>query len=67
MDFVWIIFLSKNEPFISAYTQICIIKNKNKIKDDSKLPNNTITFFKSHFLANFQTKTMSQNNSKFCC
>jgi hypothetical protein len=45
MHFVWTIFLSKREPFISAYTQICIRKKENKIKFGSKLPNNKISFF----------------------
>jgi hypothetical protein len=63
MDFVWTIFLSKNEPFISACTQICIIKKENKIKFGSKLPNNKVSFFKQkschkiipNFFVNFQT------------
>jgi hypothetical protein len=60
-------FLSKNEPSISAYTQILNHKKEKKIKFGNRLPNNKVAFKNFHFFANFQTKIMSQNNSNFCC
>ncbi len=57
MNFVCTIFLSKNEPSISAYTQILSHKKEKKIKFDNRLPNNKVAFKNFIFLPIFKQKS----------